>query len=203
MKIVGLTGGIACGKSTVARMLRDLGVPVVDADRLAAEILDPGEEAFNDVVAVFGKGILTQEGEIDRERLGQAVFGDETLRRRLEQITHPRIAIRARKAFEIIESRGVEVAVYEAALLIETGMYKMLAANIVVSVPPVVQIERLMTRDGLSEEGARARLRAQIPIHEKMALADYVIDNSGDTEATRNQVVEIWGKITSRFMVKN
>jgi len=197
--IAGLTGGIASGKSTVGGMLRDLDVPVVDADRLARDIMRPGEEAYGDVIEVFGKGILDDNGEINRDRLGSAVFGDEGLRRRLEAITHPRIAMLARRAFDLIVERGGSLAVYEAALIVETRLHEMLDCLIVVKLPVEEQKKRLMKRDSMSPEAADARLKAQFPLEKKLEVADYVIDNSGDEDSTLLQVKDVLGKIKAGF----
>ena len=176
---------------------------MVDADRLAHEVLEPDGEAFEDAVRIFGRGILDRNGEIDRERLGQAVFHDETLRRRLESVTHPRIAMRARKAFELIEGRGAPIAVYEAALLIEAGLHTSLDATIVVTVPAALQLQRLMERDGMNEEAARARLKAQLPLEAKAKEADFLIDNAGDLASTRAQVQSVWTRLLARFGARN
>ena len=197
--IAGLTGGIASGKSTVGGMLRDLDVPVVDADRLARDIMRPGEEAYDDVIEVFGKGILDDNGEINRDRLGSAVFRDEGLRRRLEAITHPRIAMLARRAFDLIVERGGRLAVYEAALIVETRLHEMLDCLIVVKLPVEEQKKRLVKRDSMSPEAADARLKAQFPLEKKLEVADYVIDNSGDQDSTLLQVKDVLSKINVRF----
>ena len=189
---MGLTGGIASGKSTVAAMFRDRGAAVVDADQLARDVVAPGTPGLSALVEAFGDGILTSGGELDRKHLAQRVFADSEVRRTLERITHPRIAAASQRAFAELAAAGHEVALYEAALIVENHLHRSMAALIVVAVDEATQIERLMVRDGLDESAARARLAAQLPLADKIAVADYVIDNSGDLAATERQVDEVW-----------
>lgn len=191
-RFVGLTGGIASGKSTVAAMLRDLGAAVVDADALAREVVEPGRPALAEIVARFGPDVLTPEGRLDRPKLAAIVFRDDRARRDLNAITHPRIAALAAEQSRRLAEAGAPLVIYEAALLVENGLHRGLSALVVVAVPEAVQIERLVRRDGLSEEEARARLAAQLPLDEKVKVADFVIDNAGSLADTRAQVERVY-----------
>jgi dephospho-CoA kinase len=191
-RVIGLTGGIASGKSSVARVLRELGARVVDADLLARQVVEPGQPAYDDIVRSFGRDVLAPDGEIDRKKLGAIVFADAEQRRRLNAITHPRIAAAGQAEIARHASAGATVVFYEAALLVEAGLHRALAGLVVVSAPPEVQLARLVARDGLSESEARARLAAQLPLADKLAVATHVIDNAGDEASTRAQVVALW-----------
>ena len=194
-KIVGLTGGIASGKSTVAAMLRQLGAPIVDADQLAREVVEPGTPALSEIVARWGEDVLDADGRLDRKRLGDIVFKDPEARRALEAITHPRIAAAGQQAIAKHAAAGAEVVVYEAALIVENKLHSWMDALIVVSVSPKVQLQRLMARDGISADDAQARIDAQLPLVDKVAVADYVIDNSGPLSHTREHVAQMWDEI--------
>ena len=188
---VGLTGGIACGKSTVSRMLEACGAAIVDADRIAREVVRPGTPALDEIREAFGAGVLTPEGELDRKRLGSIVFADPKARRRLESITHPRIrAEMLRQMTEWNEKDPDKLVVLDIPLLYESGLENKydFAEIIVVYIPREMQIERLMQRDGLSRQEAERRLAAQWPIEEKRSRADVVIDNSGTLQDTERQV---------------
>jgi dephospho-CoA kinase len=196
-KIVGLTGGIASGKSTVAGILRELGAPIVDADQVAREIVEHGTPALAEIVARWGEGVLDGDGRLDRKALGDIVFGDDEQRKALNAITHPRIAMASQQKLAELAATGAPAIVYEAALIVENGLHTggWMDALIVVSVSPEVQRERLMRRDRLSAADADARLAAQLPLADKVAAADYVIDNSGSIEETRAQVEATWSQI--------
>jgi dephospho-CoA kinase len=188
---VGLTGGIACGKSTVARMFRDLDFQVLDADPLGHEMLEPDQPAYAEVVREFGDGILESDGSISRAKLGGVVFADPAKLERLNQIIHPRVSLVTEQWLAALDRPGgPAVAIVEAALLIEAGYRARLQRIIVVSCRPEQQLARLIER-GLSEDQARQRIGAQMPIGEKVALADDVIDTSGTLEETRRQVNEL------------
>lgn len=201
MRVVGLTGGIACGKSTVSGMLRRLGVAVVDADRIAREVVAPGSAALEAILREFGPEVRRPDGTLDRARLGQLVFGDPVARARLDALVHP--AIRARSAEALLElaRAGARVAVYDAALILENGLAGTLDGLVVVAVPEPVQVERLMARDGLDRAAALARVRAQMPLAEKIAAADWVVDNSGTIEETELRVAGVWQAVRERFQV--
>jgi dephospho-CoA kinase len=188
---VGLTGGIASGKSTVAGMLRDLDCPVLDADTLGHELLEQGQETYDEVVREFGREILDAHGNVDRGKLGHIIFADAQKRARLNQILHPRILDVVRKWFAAQgHPGGPELAVVEAALIIEAGYNKELDQVIVCWCPPEQQLQRLIER-GLTAEQAKLRIAAQMPMEEKRRLADETIDCSGSLAETERQVMEV------------
>ena len=192
---VALTGGIACGKSTVASMLRDLDCPVLAADPLGHELLEPGQSAYDEVVREFGNGIVTAGDKVDRAKLGAIIFADPAKRARLNQILHPRILDVVLKWFAALDRPGgPELAVVEAALIIEAGFNDYLDKIIVCWCSPSQQIERLRER-GLSLEHAQQRIAAQMPMEEKRALADEVIDCSGALDVTEQQVKQVVTKL--------
>ena len=190
--LVGLTGGIGTGKSTVSRMFRDLGGLIIDADLLAREVVEPGQPAYNRIVAEFGRQVLDAEGRIDRKRLGAMVFGDEAKRKRLEELTHPEIRERQAGILDELVSEGFEgIVIFDAALLVETGRAKNMDRLVVVYADEATQRKRLMLRDNVSEEEAARKIRNQMALAEKVKQADYVVDNSGTREATEGQVREV------------
>jgi dephospho-CoA kinase len=195
MRVVGLTGGIASGKSTVARMLGELGARIVDADQVAREVVEPGQPAYRDIVEAFGGGVLQADGSLDRKRLGAIVFADAEQRQRLNAITHPRIAAATQQKMAAFAAAGEALAVYEAALLVENGLHHALGGLIVVACSEAEQVARIMRRDGLSEDEAERRVRAQAPLADKVAAANWVIDTSGPLENTRAQVEKVWTEI--------
>lgn len=180
MQLIGLTGGIATGKSTFAAALRSLGAPVVDADRLARAVVAPGTSALAAIVEAFGPGVLLPGGELDRKALGALVFADREARRRLEAITHPAIREAMLAETARLEAAGHPLAFYEAPLLYEVGLDRLMALVVVVSAPPEVQLARLARRDGLARAEAEARLAAQLPVAEKAARADVLVENGDD-----------------------
>jgi len=188
MRVFGLTGGIGSGKSTVAAMFRDEGIPVVDADRIARDVTAPGQYAYLEIVHRFGREILRDDGEIDRKRLGEIVFGDPVRRAELEEVTHPRIVEGIAYALHRLDAEGHPVAIVEAALIHEKGRRGMFEAVIGIRCERDLQVRRLMERDGIPEETALLRLSAQMDADRKANASDYVIDNSGDLESTRAQV---------------
>ncbi len=195
---VGLTGGIACGKTEVARELARLGLAVVDADRLAREVVEPGRPAFDEVVARFGGAVVGSDGRLDRGALGRLVFSDPAARLELEAITHPRIAEAGARQLARLEAEGQEVAVYEAALLVESGLARAFDLLVVVAAGPETQRRRLAERDGLDAEAARGRLGAQLPLEDKLAVADLVVWNEGDLESLRERVGELARELRER-----
>jgi dephospho-CoA kinase len=186
LKLVGLTGGIGSGKSTVGRMIQALGVPVIDADRLAREVVAPGQPAHREVAALWPHTV-GEDGQIDRKRLGAVVFGDPTARLQLEAITHPRIGERMLQEAQALERAGHRLAFYEASLLVEANRHRDFDALVVVTADEGQQVARTMARDGSTDEQARARISAQLPLEEKRRVATHVIDNSGDLDSTRRQ----------------
>lgn len=195
MRVIGLTGGIACGKSTVAAILRELGAAIVDADEVARRVVEPGTAGFAAVVARFGREVVGADGRLDRKRLGAMVFADPDARRDLEAITHPRIAATSQAEIARLAAEGAPVVVYEAALLVENKVHLGLDGLIVVAASPQVQLARLVERDHLGEDEARARIAAQLPLADKLAVADWVVDNGGSVEETRRQVAETWKRV--------
>ncbi|MGH7366400.1 MAG: dephospho-CoA kinase [Candidatus Rokuibacteriota bacterium] len=191
--LVGLTGGIATGKSTVTGLLASPSVRVADADALAREVVEPGTPAHAQIVAEFGKDVLQPDGRLDRARLGEIVFPDEVRRKRLEAITHPAIRARFEKIVADLERAGFDgLLIWDAALLIEGGGHKKMDRTVVVTTDPATQLRRLMERDGGSEEAARARVASQMPLAVKARYADHVIDNSGAREQTAARVREVY-----------
>lgn len=185
MQVWGLTGNIACGKSLVERLLRARGVPVIDADEVARDVVAPGRPALRAIQERFGDAVLRPDGALDRQALGAVVFADAAARRDLEAITHPRI-------FEGIAARlatlDAPLAVVSAALMVESGSYRGYAGLAVVTCPEQTQRARLMARDGLDAAAAQARIDAQLPQADKAALADVVLDNAGPEDAMAPQV---------------
>jgi dephospho-CoA kinase len=188
MRVFGLTGGIGTGKSTVSRMFREEGLPVVDADRIAREVTSPGRPAYEAVVRAFGREILLPDGGIDRVKLGGIVFSDPAKRAVLEAATHPEIARGIASELYRLESEGRGVAIVEAALIHETGRRARFEAVIAVRCDRTQQLRRLVERDGISEEQAARRISSQMDTDEKARASEHVIDNSGDLASTRAQV---------------
>lgn len=195
MKLVGLTGGVGSGKSTVADMLRELGASVVDADEAAHAVYEPGSPGFDAVVREFGDQYVAG-GRIDRSRLGELVFNDDDARRRLNSIVHPLVrdwmALRTAEAAE----RGAEVVVQDVPLLFENGLERLFTTVVLAYVPEEVQVERLVSGRGFTPERAHAMIAAQMPIENKRGLAHHVINNSGTREETLTQVRAIWKQLT-------
>lgn len=198
MLVVGLTGGIGCGKSTVASVLRELGARVVDADQVAREVLAPGSPVLGKVVERFGPRILRADSSLDRNRLADIVFGDPQALADLNAITHPPIVEMIRQRIEEARNEGVQVLVVDAPLLLEAGMEGMVDEVWVVTCTREQQIERLCRRTGLSPREAEARMRAQMPLEEKMRRADRVIPNEGSLAQLRAEVERHWQDLASR-----
>lgn len=195
-KVAGLTGGIASGKSTVARMLADVGAHIIDADHIARQVVQKEQPAWQAIVQHFGTTILKPDGQIDREVLGTIVFNDTEAKNALNGIVHPQVY----RAMQIdIRQLAIDhpddLVILDVPLLIESGWHAFLPVVILVYVPQAIQQDRLMQRDGLSAEDAMARIRSQMPIESKREHADYIIDNAGDRHATRQQVLHIFPQI--------
>jgi dephospho-CoA kinase len=188
--LFGLTGGVASGKSTVALRFRQRGVPVIDADAVAREVVAPGTAGLAEVAGAFGQTVIRDDGSLDRTRLGELVFADPAARQRLNDLLHPRIRARTRQHASRLERQGQRLACYEAALLVENGLVERYRPLVVATLPESLQLERLMQRDGLAEEVARRRLSAQLPLADKMAVADVLVDTSGTREQTQRQADE-------------
>jgi len=197
--LVGLTGGIASGKTTVSKMFADLGIPIIDADDLAREVVEPGTPGLEEIVREFGPGVLDSQGRLDRQKVGDIVFNDESARTKLNAILHPRIGAAGAEHIASYENHPAPYVVYEAALLVETGSHAAFVVLIVVSADEAVQRLRLVARDGFTVDEANARIEAQLPLTEKTAVADFVVTNNGDLDGTRRQVVEIHEQLVDRF----
>lgn len=196
--VVGLTGGIASGKSLVSNELRRLGAHIIDADVISREITEAGAPAYLDILKEFGESILKEDGTIDRKSLGCIVFSDPGKLKKLNMITHPRIKERLRKNIEEIKGKYKDgpLIVVDVALLIEAGFYKEMDKVIVVYADEDKQIERLASRDNLSRQDALRRVKAQMDLKEKIRYADYVIYNNGPVEETKDAVRELYEKLT-------
>jgi dephospho-CoA kinase len=195
MKVIGLTGGIASGVTLVARMFRDLGARVIEADQVSRDVVRPGTEVFRALAQAFGPDVVAADGTLDRQRLGRVIFGDAAARARLNALTHP--AIRRRIWEEIDQVRRADpgaTVIVDIPLLLDTSGPETfdLDGVIVVTATPELQMARMTARDGLSREEAQRRLAAQRPVALKAADADWVIDNTGSVEETRGQVRRLW-----------
>ena len=195
-KLVGLTGNIGSGKSTVARMFAARGIPVIDADALAREVQAPGQPAHADIAAAWPQ-VVGPDGKLDRKRLGDIVFADPAALRRLEGFTHPRIQELSRARAAALAAARHDLAIYEATLLVESGRDRELDGLIVVTAAPATQVARVVARDGAREEEVRARLRVQLPQADKVRRATDVVDNDGDLAATEAQVDAIIARLRS------
>jgi dephospho-CoA kinase len=193
MMRVGLTGGVASGKSTVSAILDELDAVIVDADVLAREVVEPGTDGLREVVEAFGSGVLTADGELDRPAMGAIVFADVEKRRTLEAIIHPRVRARATE----IEAGAApdDVVVHDIPLLAETGQASGFDAVIVVDVPQEMQVERMVELRGMSREDAEARVAAQASRDDRLAIATHVIDNTGSVEDLRRRVNEVYREL--------
>lgn len=199
MKVIGLTGGIASGKSTVSNILREMGAYVIDADEISREIIKKGSEAWKEIIDYYGNDILLPDGEIDRKKLGNIVFADKEKLDKLNAITHPRIIQRIKEIIDAEKEKGKERAVIlDAAILIEMGLQNMVDEVWVVSIDKDKQIKRLIERDKLSYEDAMNRIRMQMPLSEKVKYADYVIDNSKDIGYIRKQISKLWERVMKK-----
>ncbi|WP_232698937.1 dephospho-CoA kinase [Brevibacillus daliensis] len=186
--ILGLTGGIATGKSTVAAMLREKGITVIDADLIAREVVEVGKPAYEGIVKHFGTGVLTAEGVLDRVKLGEIIFSDDKQRMVLNSLVHPEIRKEMKDQAKLAEQRGEKLVFMDIPLLFESKLTYMVDRVVVVYVPETTQMVRLMERDEFDEGQAVKRLRAQMSIEEKRNLADYVIDNTSNRAETQKQV---------------
>jgi dephospho-CoA kinase len=191
--LLGVTGGIASGKTAVAKMLEALGIPLIDFDLLARQVVEPGEPAFTQIVNYFGKEVVQEDGVLDRKKLSKIVFQDTEKRNQLEDFTHPPIYEAFLKGVNAITDKD-PAAIIQAVvpLLIEKNLESIFDKVLVVYVPEEQQIERLTQRDGISKEEAAHMLKAQLPIDKKLVYADFVVNNEGSMEETKKQVEDIW-----------
>ena len=189
---IGLTGGIASGKSTVSDILRAKGAWIIDADKLARQVVEPGQPALKEITVVFGEGVLLPNGQLNRKLLGEIVFADDVKRRLLEDITHPAISRAVDEEINRAEQAGVAVVVLDVPLLIETGWTTMVDELWVVYVSPETQIERLIKRDGLDRKQALDRIASQMRLQDKLQYANVIIDNNQGLDETTQQVLTAW-----------
>ncbi len=195
MVVVGLTGGICSGKSTVAALFKNLGAIVIDADQVAHEVVEPDRPLFEVVASTFGREVIGADGRIDRGRLGAIVFADPKARRRLEELLHPAIIQECERRIRLAEVSGVAVCLVDAALLIESGWYTRFNAVILVEASETVQLDRLVGSRGLSRDDAMLRIRSQMSQEEKRRHAHYVIENEGPLDETERQVNVVWEQL--------
>lgn len=196
IRIIGLTGGIATGKSSIALFFTERGVPVIDADQLARDAVLPGTPALEKIISLFGPEVITHCGELDRKRLGSLIFSDPGKRRQLENILHPVIRELAKERIGLAAAAGHQRLVYMAPLLIEAGATDQVDTVWVVTVHPDIQLERLMQRDGISREQAQLIIDSQMPLSAKEQYASVVINNSGTETETRMILETVWAKET-------
>nr|WP_302104569.1 dephospho-CoA kinase [Polycladomyces sp. WAk] len=197
--IVGLTGGIATGKSTVSRMLAERGAHIIDADQVAREVVEPHTEGWHRIRVRFGEEVFHPDGTLNRQALGARVFRDTAAREELNRLLHPLIVERMQILTEQCRARDPDgIVVWDTPLLIEGNLTKSVEKVIVVYIPEWLQLQRLIARDGLSEEEARRRIASQLPIEEKKRFADILIDNSGSLAETERQVDQLWKSLNSK-----
>lgn len=195
MLVVGLTGSMASGKSIVSKTLKELGLPIIDADLIARKIVSPNEAGYREIVDHFGQGILNPDQTINRRKLAKIIFSDSKERERLNSLLHPRIVKEIKRRIEDFKGRGERLVIIDAALLIESRELSLVDKLIVVTVSPKIQVRRLAQRDHLTEKEARERIATQMPLSEKVKLADYVIDNGGSVKKTIKRTRELYNKL--------
>jgi len=198
--VVGLTGGIVSGKSTVALMFKDLGAKIVDADKLGHSVILPHKPAWEKIVKIFGKDILQNDLTIDREKLGKIVFANQSLLKKLNDITHPEITKIIKKEIDSLKNKTYnqkKILIIDAALIYEAKIDRLMDKIIVVYIDEDEQIKRLIKRSNLSKDEALQRIKSQMPMKEKVKIADYVIDNSNSLDKTKKQVEKIWKNLVS------
>lgn len=186
--VIGLTGGIASGKSTVSTMLKEKGIRVVDADHIARIVVEVGEPAYNQIVEEFGIGILKEDTTINREKLGAIIFADEKKRQTLNSIVHPAVRKEMLKQIEEEKTKRANAVVLDIPLLFESKLTHMVDITLLVYVDQETQMKRLRMRNGYNEEEIKMRINSQLPLHEKRELSDYIIDNNGSIEETKKQL---------------
>ena len=200
--IIGLTGGIVSGKSTVALMFKDLGAKIVDADKLGHSVILPHEPAWEKIVKIFGKDVLQNDLTIDREKLGKIVFANQSLLKKLNDITHPEITKIIKKEIDSVKNKTYnqkKILIIDAALIYEAKIDRLMDKIIVVYIDEDEQIKRLIKRNNLSKDEALQRIKSQMPMKEKVKMADYVIDNSNSLDKTKKQVEKIWKNLVFHY----
>ena len=200
--IIGLTGGIVSGKSTVAIMFKDLGAKIIDADQLGHKVILPHKPAWKKIVRLFGKDLLKEDLKINRKKLGRIVFNNQNLLKKLNEITHSEIIKLIKKEIKSIKDKTDkkdDILIIDAALIYEAKIDNLMDKIIVVYINEEKQIERLMERNNLSAQESLKRIKSQTPLKEKVKMADYVIDNSNSLDKTREQVKTIWQNLVSRY----
>ena len=198
MHLFGLTGGIASGKSTVAARFSARGVPVIDADSLAREVVLPGTDGLSEIRTAFGDGVLREDGALDRKALASIVFVDDGRRKRLNAILHPRIAAQTAARAAGLAARGAAIACYEAALLVENGLADAFRPLVVVAAPLFLQVQRTVSRDGTTPEEARARIAAQTSLADKIKAADFVITNDADLGTLERAADDVLDRVCAK-----
>ena len=198
MSVYGLTGGIGAGKSTVANMFQESGIPVVLADDVGREVASKGSDGLAEIVRSFGPDVLDGNGELDRRKLGTLIFNDPDRRRELEAILHPRVRDQSRELFSQLEQAGNQIVVYESALLYETQRHTEMRGVILVTASEEQRIARVRSRDGSEEEAVRQRIKAQMDDEEKRGLPDYIIENNGDLQVLRREVDSLIEQLLGR-----
>ena len=197
--LIGVTGGIASGKSAVSKMLTELGSPLIDFDIIARQVVEPGTPGLAAIVDYFGRQVLAEDGSLDRKKVSDIVFGDMEKRKKLESFTHPPIYEEFFKQADAIAAENPEAIIQVAVpLLIELNLQYLFDKIIVINLPEALQTERLAQRDGISLDEAAKIMKSQLPLAEKLQFADYVVDNSRDLESTRLQVEKIWDNLCKK-----
>lgn len=197
-RVFGLTGGIASGKSTVARLFSDQGVPMIDADALAREVVSVGGPALAEIRTRFSDAVMEPDGTLSRQRLAELVFGKPEELAALNAIVHPRVAERFRQRVAELQHQGVDLVGYEVPLLFENQLEKRLWSTVLVAAPETLQVARATKRDGVNEARVRARIAAQMPLEDKLRRADYVIHNDGDLETLKRRALDVLAALKAR-----
>lgn len=198
MWVIGLTGGIGSGKSSVARWFKKKGIPVLDADAMVRHVLTKDPDTIACIQEEFGPGVIAPNGEVDRPRLGKLVFADESARKALENIIYPRIEVLRQEKLEIFAINGHKLCIWDVPLLFEKGLENLVQETVLVWVPLEIQLARVKKRDKLNEEDILARINAQMPLSKKYDLANVIIDNSGIWEDTERQLEKYWQSLKVR-----
>ena len=194
IRVIGITGGIASGKSTASNMIREMGFTLIDADYASRVVVEPGQKAYGEIVDRFGESILREDGALDREKLGAIIFTDAEKRKQLNEIVHPAVRAYMNEKKEEAFKRGEKTVFLDIPLLFESKLTHMVDKTVLIYVDDEVQLQRLMARNNLSEQQAKARINSQMPLSEKKALADEVINNNSDIGHTREQLISVLNK---------